>query len=73
MLLKGLNLDAELTDKENMILRFIVHGLTNLEIGDKFHTSEGVIKILILRMKKKTGARNRARFVVFFYERDYSA
>jgi two-component system nitrate/nitrite response regulator NarL len=51
------------TDLQRMVLRLVVQGLSNKEIGDKMQISESYVKALIQGLFKKTGVRNRGQLV----------
>jgi two-component system nitrate/nitrite response regulator NarL len=49
----------ELTERESEILKLVVHGLTNREIGDRLHLSEKTIKHYITNILEKLHVRSR--------------
>jgi len=50
---------AELTDRELDVLRELLTGATNGEIGEKLGMSERTVKTHITHMLEKTGFKNR--------------
>lgn len=50
---------GELTDRESDILKLVVDGLTNREIGDRLHLSEKTIKHYITNILEKLHVRSR--------------
>jgi DNA-binding NarL/FixJ family response regulator len=50
---------GELTERESEILKLVVHGLTNREIGDRLHLSEKTIKHYITNILEKLHVRSR--------------
>jgi len=55
---------AEFTDRELEVLREILRGYTNAEIGDRLHMSERTVKQHITHMLEKTGYPNRVVLAV---------
>lgn len=53
----------ELTDRERTILRFVLEGFTNREIGLRVHLSEGAVKASLRMLFEKLGVRTRAQLV----------
>lgn len=51
------------TPRETEVITAVSYGLTNREIGDCLHISEGTAKTYMLRLFEKTGARSRAELV----------
>jgi len=49
----------ELTERESEILKLVVQGLTNREIGDRLHLSEKTIKHYITNILEKLHVRSR--------------
>ena len=49
----------ELTDREREILRLLVGGATNREVGDQLHLSHNTIKFHIRQLLEKAGVSNR--------------
>ena len=60
----GLALSNEFTEKELIILRFILGGYSNVEIAQKLGVSPGVIKNHVANMLLKTGFRSRTQLAV---------
>ena len=55
---------VEFTDRELEVLREILRGYTNAEIGDRLHMSERTVKQHITHMLEKTGYPNRVVLAV---------
>lgn len=53
----------ELTERDRTVLRYILEGLTNREIGENLHLSEGAIKASLRLLFEKLGVRTRAQLV----------
>jgi PAS domain S-box-containing protein len=54
---------APLTDREADVLRFLVQGLTNKEIGARMEISESTVKNALQQVFLKTNVRTRAQLV----------
>jgi two-component system nitrate/nitrite response regulator NarL len=52
-----------LTDRERAMLRFILQGLTNKDIGARLHISEGAVKFSLRKLCEKVGVRTRTQVV----------
>src|SRR5580692_570483 len=50
-----------LTDRERAMLRFILQGLTNKDIGARLHISEGAVKFSLRKLCEKVGVRTRTQ------------
>jgi len=59
---KGTN-HSRLTDRERALLRYILEGLTNREIGTHLHISEGAVKASLRQLFEKVNVRTRAQLV----------
>jgi len=79
--LKGLfqNLDRantasqqDLTDRERMVIRALLQGLANKEIGDRISLSESSVKAILRGLFDKLGVRTRSQLVKVALEQ-YSA
>jgi two-component system, NarL family, nitrate/nitrite response regulator NarL len=53
----------ELTERDRTVLRHILEGLTNREIGVSLHISEGAVKASLRVLFEKLGVRTRAQLV----------
>ncbi len=53
----------ELSEREKRILRAILEGLTNKEIGTRLETTEGAVKSALRQLFEKLGVRTRAQLV----------
>lgn len=59
---------AQLTPREEEVLRAVAEGLSNVEIADRFVLSETTVKTHVGRILAKLGVRDRVQAVVFAYE-----
>lgn len=57
------------TDRERQVLRGVVEGLANKEIGDRLRVSESSVKSSLQQLFRKTGVRTRAQLVRVALER----
>ena len=53
----------ELSERDRTIMRYILEGLTNREIGAHVHLSEGAVKASLRALFEKLGVRTRAQLV----------
>ena len=53
-----------LTERENEVLRLIAFGMSNREIGELLHVSEGTVKNHTSNILSKLGVRDRTRAVL---------
>ncbi len=56
---------GDLTPRETEILKFVVQGMTNREIADRLHLTEGTVKNHMSAVYAKLHARDRAQAVSF--------
>jgi DNA-binding NarL/FixJ family response regulator len=61
---------STLTAREREILVAVADGLSNTEIGQRFHLTESTIKTHVGRILAKLHARDRVQLVIFAYELD---
>ena len=64
---------AQLTDREQEILRLVARGMTNDQIGEELFISPATVKTHLARIMAKLDAHDRAQLVVFAYESGFVA
>ncbi|MGW3496634.1 response regulator [Streptomyces sp. NPDC001020] len=57
-----------ITHREREVLTLVATGLTNAEISDRLHITEGTTKTHVSRLLSKLGARDRVRLVIIAYQ-----
>ena len=60
----GLAKSDEFTARELEILRAVVEGLTNEQIGERLHLSDSTVKTHVRHLLEKTGCENRTKLAV---------
>lgn len=61
--------EAELTPREEAVLRMVADGLSNKEIGEQVGITEAAVKATLQRLFAKLGVRTRAKLVGVALER----
>lgn len=59
-----------LTARESAVMRLLLEGCTNKEIGNELHVSESAVKASLQALFAKTGVRTRSQLVRVALERD---
>lgn len=59
---------AALTERESAVLRGVLEGLSNKEIGAQLGLSESAVKAVLQKLFEKTGVRSRSQLVRFAIE-----
>jgi DNA-binding NarL/FixJ family response regulator len=57
-------LAAELSDREREVLQMITHGLSNTEIAQKLHLSDGTVRNYVSALFVKLGVSDRTQAAV---------
>ncbi len=57
-----------LTDRENLVLRGVLEGLSNKEIGARIEMTESSVKAVLQKLFEKTGVRSRSQLVRYAIE-----
>ena len=58
----------KLTNREMEVLKKVAEGLSNKEIADELHITEGTTEVHVSRLRKKLSASSRAALVRYAYE-----
>ena len=59
---------GRLTDREQAVFARLAAGLSNREIADQMHLSQGTVKIHVGRILAKLGLRDRVQAVIYAYD-----
>ncbi len=65
--------DEMLTDREGKVLRGVLEGLSNKEIGARLSLSESNVKAVLQKLFEKTGVRSRSQLVRYAIEAQLGA
>jgi len=57
-----------LTERENLVLRGVLEGLSNKEIGGRLGITESSVKAVLQKLFEKTGVRSRSQLVRYAIE-----
>jgi len=57
-----------LSERENLVLRGVLEGLTNKEIGARMELTESSVKAVLQKLFEKTGVRSRSQLVRYAIE-----
>ena len=57
-----------LTQKEHQVLKFVIEGFSNINIGKELHLSHRTIEKYVSRLLRKTNTKNRAELIRFSLE-----
>jgi DNA-binding NarL/FixJ family response regulator len=57
-----------LTDRENSVLRGVLEGLSNKEIGARLNITESLVKSVLQKLFEKVGVRSRSQLVRYAIE-----
>lgn len=57
-----------LTEKEHQVLKFVIEGFSNINIGKELHLSHRTIEKYVSRLLRKTDTKNRAELIRFSLE-----
>jgi DNA-binding NarL/FixJ family response regulator len=57
-----------LNERENLVLRGVLEGLSNKEIGARLHLTESSVKAVLQKLFEKTGVRSRSQLVRYAIE-----
>lgn len=59
---------AQVTQREEMVLKLVAHGDSNAEIGQRLHLAESSVKSHVGHLLAKLGLANRVHLVIFAYD-----
>ena len=63
----------QLTEREQLVLRGVLDGLTNRRIADRLGTPEGAVKATLRRMFRKAGVRTRGQLIRAALDHSYGS
>jgi DNA-binding NarL/FixJ family response regulator len=63
----------QMTDRESLVLRGVLEGFSNKEIGARLDLSESAVKAVLQRLFEKTGVRSRSQLVRYAIESERSS
>jgi DNA-binding NarL/FixJ family response regulator len=69
---QGITGDISLTERENVVLGFLIDGMSNSEIAGKMSIAVRTVKYHVSHLLDKLGARDRAHAVALAYQAGYS-
>lgn len=61
-----------LSEREREVIKYIVEGLSNIEIGERLFVCEKTVKFHLSRIYKKLGVKGRPQLIVEYYKNELS-
>ncbi len=69
----GQHRQGQLNERENQVLRGVLEGLSNKEIGARLDLTESSVKAVLQKLFEKTGVRSRSQLVRYAIEAQIAA